>query len=337
MEIKPSQATSIIATLLKARLVPILCGSPGIGKSQIYQQVADMFNLLLIDVRLGQCDVTDLNGFPTIVGKKASYVPMDTFPIEGDAIPEGYSGWLILFDEITSAVPALQAAAYKVLLDRKIGLHKLHKNVAVCAAGNLETDNAVVEPMSTALQSRMVHLELVVDHKEWLEWAAPNGINHKITSYINFKPGNLYTFNPDHTDKTYACPRTWEFASRILNVAEEGSKDLLPMLAGAISEGVAREFLGFCKVYESLPTVAQIMVSPDTLKVPVEPSILFALSGSIAHNSTKENFAQLIKFVERIPVEFQVVCLRETLRRNPVLKAHPGVLAWISKSAAELF
>ena len=61
MEIKPSQATSIIATLLKARLVPILCGSPGIGKSQIYQQVADMFNLLLIDVRLGQCDVTDLN------------------------------------------------------------------------------------------------------------------------------------------------------------------------------------------------------------------------------------------------------------------------------------
>lgn len=337
MEVKPSQATSIIATLLKARLVPIMCGSPGIGKSQIYQQVADMFNLLLIDVRLGQCDVTDLNGFPTIVGKKASYVPMDTFPIEGDAIPEGYSGWLILFDEITSAVPALQAAAYKIILDRKIGQHNLHKNVAVCAAGNLETDNAVVEPMSTALQSRMVHLELVVDHKEWLEWAAPNGIVHKITSYINFKPGNLYTFNPDHTDKTYACPRTWEFASRILNVAEEGSKDLLPMLAGAISEGVAREFLGFCKVYENLPTVAQIMASPDTLKVPSEPSILFALSGSIAHNATKENFAQLIKFVERIPVEFQVVTLRETLRRNPVLKAHPGVLVWISKSAAELF
>lgn len=337
MEVKPSQATSIIATLLKARLVPILCGSPGIGKSQIYQQVADMFNLLLIDVRLAQCDPSDLNGFPTIVGKKADYVPMTTFPIEGDSIPEGYSGWLILFDEITSAVPALQSAAYKIVLDRKIGQHKLHKNVAVCAAGNLETDNAVVEPMSTALQSRMVHLELVVDHKEWLVWAADHGINHKITSYINFKPGNLYTFSPDHTDKTYSCPRTWEFASRILNVAEEGSKDLLPMLAGAISEGVAREFLGFCKVYENLPTVAQIVVSPGTIKVPGEPSILFALSGSIAHNATKENFAQLMKFVERIPVEFQVVCLRETLRRNAALKAHPAVLVWISKSAAELF
>lgn len=337
MDVKPSQAISMITTLLKARLVPIMCGSPGIGKSQLYQQVADFFNLLLIDIRLGQCDVTDLNGFPTIVGKKASYVPMDTFPIEGDAIPAGYSGWLILFDEITSAVPALQAAAYKVLLDRKIGQHKLHKNVAVCAAGNLETDNAVVEPMSTALQSRMVHLELVVDFKEWIDWANTHDINHKITSYINFTPGKLYTFNADHTDKTYACPRTWEFASRILNTADEGSKDLLPLLAGALSEGVAREFLGFCRVYESLPTLAQIVLSPDTIKVPGEPSILFALTGSIAHNANMDNFTQLMKFVERLPVEFQVVCLRESVRRNPTLKAHPAVLAWIRKSAAELF
>ena len=75
------------------------------------------------------------------------------------------------------------------------------------AAGNLETDNAIVQPMSTALQSRLAHLELVVDSKEWVNWATSNGIDHRITSYINFKPGNLYTFNPDHTDKTYASPR----------------------------------------------------------------------------------------------------------------------------------
>ena len=132
---------------------------------------------------------------------------MDTFPIEGDAIPKGYSGWLILFDELTSAVPALQAAAYKILLDRMVGLHKLHKNVALMAAGNLETDNAIVHPMSTALQSRLAHLELVVDAMEWVNWAASNQIDHRITSYINFKPGNLYTFSPDHTDNTYASPR----------------------------------------------------------------------------------------------------------------------------------
>ncbi len=226
---------------------------------------------------------------------------------------------------------------YKVILDRKIGQYKLHKNVAVCAAGNLETDNAVVEPMSTALQSRMVHLELVTDLKEWIDWATPNGINHKVTSYLKFKPGNLYTFSPEHTDKTYACPRTWEFASRILNITEEGSPDLLPMLSGAISEGVAREFLGFCKIYNNLPTLAEIVLSPETIKVPSEPSILFALTGAIAHNANKENITQLMKFVERLPVEFQVVCLRESVRRSPEIKKNPALLAWITKSAAELF
>ena len=207
MQVKPIQAVSMITSFLKAKLVPLMVGSPGIGKSSIAKQIADQFNLKLIDIRLSQCDVTDLCGFPQIVNNKASYVPMDTFPIEGDTVPKGYSGWLLLFDELTSAVPALQSAAYKILLDRMVGLHHLHKHVALMAAGNLETDNAIVQPMSTALQSRLAHLELVVDSKEWVNWATSNGIDHRITAYINFKPGNLYTFNPDHTDKTYASPR----------------------------------------------------------------------------------------------------------------------------------
>lgn len=209
--------------------------------------------------------------------------------------------------------------------------------MAVCAAGNLETDNAVVQPMSTALQSRMVHLELVVDHKEWINWATEHGISPQITSYINFKPGNLYTFSPDHTDKTYASPRTWEFANRVLQAVPDGSPDLLPMLAGTLGEGVAREFIGFCKIYQNLPHIDQIVASPDTIKVPTEPSILFALTGSISHNASQENFGALIAFVERLPIEFQVVCLRETVRRNKSMMGHAAIQKWIAKSATDLF
>ena len=337
MQVKISQAITMLTAFIKAKLVPLLVGSPGLGKSQIYQQIADQYNLMLIDVRLAQCDPCDLLGFPQIMGNKAGYLPMNTFPIEGDPIPKGYSGWLLLFDELTSAVPALQSAAYKIILDRKIGIYNLHKNVAVCAAGNLETDNAVVQPMSTALQSRMVHLELMVDHKEWLNWAADHGIDPKITSYINFKPGNLYTFSPDHTDKTYASPRTWEFANRVLHAVPEGSSDLLPMLAGTVGEGVAREFLGFCKIFQNLPQIPQIIANPEEVAVPTEPSILFALTGSISHNATTDNLDALILFVERLPIEFQVVCLRETIRRNKSLMGHAAIQKWIAKSATDLF
>lgn len=111
MQVKPSQAALMITQFIKARLVPMVEGSPGTGKSQIVHQIAQEYGLKVIDLRLSQCDPTDLMGFPTITGNKAGYRPMETFPIEGDPIPEGYSGWLLFLDEFNSAPPATQAAA----------------------------------------------------------------------------------------------------------------------------------------------------------------------------------------------------------------------------------
>jgi len=337
MQVKISQAKAMVTKFIQAKIVPFIHGSPAIGKSAICHQIAAEYNLKVIDVRLSQCDPTDINGFPKIEGNKATYAPMDTFPIESDPIPEGYNGWLLFLDEMNSAKEAVQAASYKLVLDRMVGKYHLHKNVAIVCAGNLETDNAIVQPMSTALQSRMAHLELVIDPKEWTDWASANDIDHRITSYINFKPGQLYTFSPDHSDKTYASPRTWAFANAILKVTDIGQMETLPMLSGTISEGVAREFVGFCKIYESLPTIPQIMAAPKTLKVPSEPSILYALTGAIAHNAEKSNVADLMGFVERFPLEFQVICLREMIRRNKEIIATPTIQAWISKSASSLF
>ena len=337
MQVKVSQAISMITSYIKAKLVPMLEGSPGTGKSQIIHQIAQSYGLKVIDLRLSQCDPTDLMGFPTIIDQRAGYRPMETFPIEGDTIPEGYSGWLLFLDEFSSASIAVQAAAYKIVLDRMVGQHHLHKNVAIVCAGNKESDNAIVMPMSTALQSRLAHLELVIDSNEWVKWAAENQIDHRITSYINFKPTSLYTFSPDHTDKTYAAPRTWEFANRVLKVSDIAHKDCLPMLAGVISEGVAREFLNFCKIFSSLPKIESIIASPTGIDMPSEPSVLYAITGAIGYNATMDNFGSLMKFIERMPLEFQVVCLRETVRRNKAITGHPSVQKWTASTAMEYF
>ena len=111
MQVKVSQAVSMIAKFIRARLVPMITGSPGIGKSNIVHQIAADYGLKVIDMRLAQCDPCDLMGFPTIDGEKACYKPMDTFPIEGDPVPKGYNGWLLFLDELNSAPPAVQAAA----------------------------------------------------------------------------------------------------------------------------------------------------------------------------------------------------------------------------------
>ena len=337
MKVKISQAVEAIKFYLQANLVPMLVGSPGCGKSEIIHQIANDFNLQLIDLRLSQCDPCDLAGFPTVEGGKSDYIPMKHFPIEGDPIPEGKAGWLLFLDEATSASPAIQAAAYKLILDRMVGSHHLHKNVAIVAAGNLETDNAIVQPMSTALQSRLVHLELNIDPQEWINWATSKQVDYRITAFINFKPGMLYTFKPDHTDKTYACPRTWIFANRVMSKVDQENPILLPMLAGTLSEGVAREFLTFCKIFDKLPTIPAIIANPKGIAVPDEPSILYALTGSIAHNASDKNIDVLMEFLTRLPMEFQVICLRDMRNRNPNFSSMPAIQRWIANSAKLLF
>jgi hypothetical protein len=205
------------------------------------------------------------------------------------------------------------------------------------AAGNLMTDNAMVEEMSTALQSRMIHMEVVASIEQFVPYMETNKWDHRISSFLKFKPQLMYQFRPDHEDKTYASPRTWGFINRLLKFTDINKPNCLALFAGTISEGVAMEFIGFCRIYESLVTVAQIIADPTGIIVPREPSVLYALTGTIAANAKENTIASLMGFICRIPVEFQVVCLRELVRRDPAMLNHESVRAWTVKNATELF
>ena len=335
-QINSDQAVEIISALFKAKLVPMLYGHPGIGKSSIYRQVADTFNLKLIDLRLSQCEPTDLMGLPKHDGDRAMYSAFNTFPMEGDSIPEGYTGWILFLDEFNSASMEVMAAGYKLVLDRMVGQAKLHKNVAIGCAGNLESSNAITNPMSTAMQSRLVHLVLETNTEQWLNWAMGNNIDHRITDFIKFRPNLLNTFNPEHTEYTYACNRTWEFTNRVMQHSENPAI-FRAMLSGILSEGVALEFVSYCQVYHSLPDLSKIATSPETVEVPVEPSILFAITGSIANKMNLENAEQYMKYVNRLPAEFRVVTLREAVRRTPKLLSNKAIQQWALNTGQEFF
>ena len=338
IQITAAEAPILIKDVLKAGLVAMLHSSPGMAKSAIAQQIANDYNLFLIDCRLSDADPTDLNGFPTIDKQtmKAGYIPFDTFPLEGDEIPKGYSGWLLLFDELSSAAKAVQAASYKILLDKKVGQSKIHKKVAMMAAGNLKTDNAVVNSLSTAAQSRMVHFELGIDQASWMAWAMKEGIDYRITSFINFSPASLHDFNPNHSDFTFACPRTWEFMHKIIKGWKEIPASKLPILAGTIGEGLARTFLGFCKIFQNLPTIQSIIDNPDTVNIPDAPDILYAITGLISNHIDQTNVAPLIKCVDRLPIEFQVICLQDSLKKDKDLLDTPSIQKWVSENSQEL-
>lgn len=322
-----------LPTLLKAGIVPYIKGSPAIGKSSIAHQLAKKANLVVIDVRLAECDPTDLHGFPYFdqETKKASYFPLSTFPTTQDVKPVGTNGWLLLLDEFSNAPMAVQAAAYRLVLDREVGQHKLHDDVYIIAAGNLETDNAAAQPMSSALVSRFAIFEVNVNQKEWNEWAASAGIDYRITAYINFMPEHLYTFNPNTAEQSYASPRTWAMMHSVLKVMPNISLNEMPVLSSLVGRGVASDFLTFLELQNDLPTFEAIVANPSGIPLKKDLSILWALMGMVSHKVSETTLDQVLVFVKRFTDDLQVVAMREIIQRHPELKNKPSFNTWINE------
>ncbi len=315
----PSKMKNELIEIIQAQLVPFLQSSPGFGKSSLYAQIAKSFKLLPIDLRLSQCTPEDLMGLPMRRDGKAIFAPFAMFPLEGDAIPEGYNGWLLILDEFNSASKAVEAAAYKVALDRMVGQEKLHDACFVVAAGNLATDRAIVNQMSTAMQSRVIHLELEISHKDFMEHALQNDFDHRVLAFLEFQPAKLCTFKPDHSDKTFACPRTWEFASRLIK-DKSSDRVSLPTLAGTLSEGVAVEFNAFLQEYGDLPSFDSIVTSPESSALPPKASTRYAVVGLLLSKFNKKNFESVVKYMKRMPTEFQVIFFRGVVQRMPSMR-----------------
>jgi len=340
IEISASAMTDALDSVLLSKLTPMLVGSPGIGKSDIVKLTAKKHNLKLIDLRLAQSDPTDLNGFPTLQndGTRMDYAPPTTFPLENlDQIPNGYDGWLLFLDEINAAPPAIQAAAYKLVLDRQIGSHNLHNRVAIVCAGNKSTDKAIVNRLSTAMQSRMIHLNLMVDTDSWLEWANINNIDHRVISFIKFRPELLHKFNPSHADNTFASPRTWEFLSKIITDKKEFSRTDHAVLVGTVGEGPATEFRAFCDVYKDLPTIEDMIENPTIVYIPKEPGHQYAMTTLISHHANSDTIESLMIVTKKLPVEFQVVVLKDIYSIAPELKKHEIIQDWVKQNADKLF
>lgn len=337
MKINSKQAIEFTINILQARLTPMIAGDPGIGKSDIVRAIADKFNWELIDVRLSTYDPTDLNGFPMLKGDIATYVPMDTFPLEDTELPDGKKAFLIFLDEFNSASMAVQATSYKLVLDRQVGKHNLHKNTFIVCAGNLETNGAIVNRLSTAMQSRLIHMELTVEPKLWLEWADANQIDHRITSYIESVPGNLHNFKADHNDKTFACPRTWEFTSDLIKNKQGSLKSMMPLLAGTISEGIALEFITHTDLCASIPTFDAIKADPKNIDIDEDPALLVAVSHMVAANLKEPNIPKVMPYINRLPIEFSTVTLKSACRRTNALTTTDEVQDWISKRGFDLF
>lgn len=345
MAVNLDTAYELVEDCFKAKRVPNLISSPGVGKSSLIHQIAIAWEYLVVDVRLSTIDPTELNGFPHIWevdGRKvASYIPMDMFPIKGKVLPTNpatgkpYKGWILFLDEFNAGTLLVQAAAYKIVLDRMVGMYELDDRCVMATAGNLMSDKAIVNRLSTATQSRVIHLAIKVCNKTWHKWANTHDIDHRVKSFINYKPELLHHFDPNHDDLTFPCPRTWEFVSDIMKPYDPIPISKLPLLAGTVGKGAAREYHAFTEVFKELPTIATIVQDPSGVYFKDEPSIHYALAGLIGHNLKESNAEPCIKFLSRLGADHQVTALRQAIGRDYGLMQTKAIAEWLKFNTEE--
>lgn len=273
--------TAILRCFHKQRPV-FLWGPPGIGKSEVVAGIAEELGGTMIDLRLAQMEPTDLRGIPYYnkdIGKMDWAAPVD-LPDEEFAATQKI---VVLFlDEMNSAAPSIQAAAYQLILNRRIGKYKLPDNVVVIAAGNRESDKGVTYRMPAPLANRFVHLEMRVDHEAWQNWAVMNNVHKDVVGFIGFSKQDLYDFDPRSASRSFATPRSWTFVSELL---EDDISDhtLTDLVAGAVGEGVAVKFMAHRKVAGQLPKPEEVLSGKVTELKIKEVSAMYSLVVSMCY------------------------------------------------------
>ena len=278
-QLGPKAAKRSIQKAINVRRPVFLWGPPGIGKSDIVKQIGEDAGREVIDVRLALWEPTDIKGIPyyNADAGKMVWAPPAELPTDAD------SKAIIFLDELNSAPPAVQAAAYQLILNRRVGTYKLPDGVDIVAAGNRDGDRGVTYRMPAPLANRFVHLEAKVDFDDWQDWAVMNNIHPEVVGYVGFAKQDLYDYDPKSASKSFATPRSWSFVSDLLSDADIDTDTLHNLVAGAIGDGLSVKFMAHRKVAGRMPKAADILDGKvKTLDVK-EVSAMYSLTVSLCY------------------------------------------------------
>ncbi len=306
----------------------LIKGAPGIGKTDIVAQACLETGTELIVSHPVVSDPTDFKGlpFPNKEGTAAKFLPF------GDLLRliKADRPTVFFLDDLGQASSSVQAAAMQLLLARRINGHKVSDKVIFLAATNRRQDRAAVQGILEPVKSRFAAiLELEVNIDDWVEWAIENDMPIELIAFIRFRP-ILHDFKPTAEIINTPNPRTVAAVGMMMNAGLPKDSEY-EMISGAAGEGFAAEFLSFLKIYRDLPDIDKLIADPDKADVPDEPSTLFAVCGALSAKANKKNFGNIIKFTDRLPGEFQVLLIKDAIKRNKGLANTKEFSVWAIK------
>ena len=298
--VTPNKAKNSIQRAFAKKRPIFLWGPPGIGKSDIIHQIGDYMDAHVIDIRLSLWEPTDIKGIPYYSANDNAMVWAAPSELPTQEFASQYKNVILFLDEMNSAAPAVQAAAYQLILNRKVGQYVLPDNVLIVAAGNREADKGVTYRMPAPLANRFVHLEMSVDFDDWFEWAVANNIHRDVVGYLTFAKKDLYDFDPKSPSRSFATPRSWSFVSDLLDDELGDEETTTDLVSGSVGEGLAVKFMAHRKVASKMPNPTDILAGKVKELQNKEISAMYSLTVSLCYELKESSDKNDKKFDDKV-------------------------------------
>jgi hypothetical protein len=272
--VTPAELKKLLLHVALTRTV-FIWGPPGIGKSAIVEQFSGEVGLDHVSLLGSQLAPEDLIGVPRIVDDRSVFCPPRS--IARDA------PYVLFVDELNACSFEVQKAFYSLINERRLGEYRLPAGSVVVGAGNRAQDQAIVKPMSSALMTRMLHVELKPTARDWLDLAYSVGVHEWIVQYLETRPDHLFV-QPPKTEETFTTPRSWHILSDALRAYGPGVSlaELEMLAAGCLSAAHARSLVAFVKQIQGKLRVELVLSGEQPLpRAPEDRDVLYFIVQSI--------------------------------------------------------
>lgn len=246
-----------------------LLGAPGIGKTQIMEQISKECQLGLVSYTITHHTRQSAIGLPFISknkygGKEYSvteYTMSEIIASVHNKIEEtGLKEGILFIDEINCVSETLAPAMLQFLQCKTFGNHAVPEGWIIVAAGNPAEYNKSVREFDVVTMDRVKKIEVEPDFAVWKEYAYQQGIHNAVISYLTSKVAHFYQMETTLDGTFFATPRGWEDLSRLIQVYEMLGKtvDREVVMQYIQYPKIAKDFANYLELYYKYQTDYQI-------------------------------------------------------------------------------
>ena len=333
---RPSKIQSTVLDLVNANLVPMVLGPPGCGKTASISQAVEESGHETMWLHPISMRPSDIQGIGFVVDGRAEFLPYGFMRKMVEFSPrEDGQKLVVIIDDAFQANDSVQKVLQQLILHRGVGDLFVSEHVRFVMISNRLSDKAGVRTILSTCTSRAIPLSFDVNLDDWMKWAAKHDIHPLIQGFLRNQRDMLYKGEPTNTGEPWASPRGWEFCSRGMMATPPDCH--MAIAVGSVGEAVGTNFMGFAKTADKMVPTADIFKNPKGVPIPDKNDkdfvpVMWATLGSInsvmqqVHEKAPKIISETVKryfdYVERLPVEFQAVAIRDGIESTPNCITH---------------